>query len=100
MLWLFETLKWIFFFVSIIIWIFFLRWNYIFSDDKFIIITKILMPGYLLLTWLVLWSLIAWFIVIKNDFKEKIDIQNSLVKWFVIWIIIWIILSWIYIFYA
>jgi len=100
MLGLFEVLKWVFFFVSIIMWIFFLRWNYIFSDERFIIITKILMPGYLLLTGLVLWSLIASFIVIKNDYKEKFDIQKSMVKWYIIWVWIWIILSWIYIFYA
>lgn len=44
---LFEILKVVFFFFSILIWLFYVRWNLIISPEYYQIVKQLLMPGYL-----------------------------------------------------
>lgn len=96
---LFETFKWIFFFFSVIIWLFFLRWNYILSDANFNAYWNLLMPAYLALTWMMIWYVFASILIVKDDLQENEEWKTkAYTKWFVIWAITWVILALVYIF--
>lgn len=94
---LLETLKGIFFLMSIIVWIFFLRWDYILEDSIFELSGNILMPWYLLLTWIMLWYIISFILISKDDLKEKEDKDKAYIKWLAIWTLFGMIFSWVYI---
>jgi hypothetical protein len=96
---LFEILKWLFFIVSFIIWIFFLRWNYIMPNDKFITLSQILLPWYLVIIWLMVWYVLWNFLIIKNEIDDVNSRTKIYIRSLLVWIIIWIILAWIYIFF-
>lgn len=44
----FEFVKWIFFFLTIVVWLFFLRGSIIMWPENYAIAKEILMPGYLI----------------------------------------------------
>lgn len=94
---IFEIFKIIFFILSIIIWSFFLRWNYYFDNNSFETIWMILMPLYLLIVWVMIWYIIASFLIVKNDLEKWDSSENKIyIQGFVIWTIIWV---WIAILY-
>ncbi len=87
----FQIITWFFFFLSIIVWLFFLRWDVIFSAQAFKIIKMILIPGYLILTWLMVWYLVANIRSRQNNNEERVYSKS-----FLIWIISWVILALVY----
>ena len=94
---IFEIIKGVYLFLSIFIWIFFLRGLYFLPQEKYILAWKILMPLYLLLTgiiiWYIIWNILETYYKTKN---EEIEVKQIYIKVFVIWTIIWIGLSLIY----
>lgn len=93
---LFEVLKWLFFFVTIIVSLFFLRWDVVLSEQYFFVVKQILIPWYLLLCWNMFGYIIAnirsW-----ND-SENQQRKKIYTKSFIIWIVIWTVLACSYIF--
>lgn len=94
---LFETLKWLFFFMSIIVGIFFLRWDYVLEEGVFKLSWNILMPWYILLTWMMLGYIISSIIIVKNDIQDEEEKNKAYVKWLVLWTVLGIWLSSVYI---
>lgn len=90
---LFQIATWFFFFLSICIWIFLLRWEILFSMQAYKIIKNILLPGYLIITWLMIWYLTA-----KIWSKQDDDTQKVYTKSFIIWIVSGVILALSYMF--
>lgn len=93
---LLEVLKWIFFFLTIIIGIFFVRGKDIIWVNYYDTVRQILMPGYLIFCWIMLGYIISrvW-IGYDDDIPNKDQIYT---KSFIIWVSIGIILAIIYIF--
>lgn len=90
-----EICKGIFFFLSIIIWLFFLRWDVIIGQQYYIIIKEILMPWYLIFCGIMLGYILARIQVWYDD--EQGDYTKVLTKSFLIWTSIWVVLAIIYI---
>ncbi len=88
----FEILKWLFFFLTIIVWLFFLRWEILLSNHMYEVIKTFIMPGYLIFCGLMIWYLLA-----KIQSKDS-DNQNIYTKSFIIGIIIGLVLSLSYMF--
>ena len=84
----FQIITWFFFFLSILVWLFFLRWDIIFSWQALRIIKIILIPWYLILTWLMVWYLVANIRSRQNSNEEKVYSKS-----FIIWITTWVILA-------
>jgi hypothetical protein len=95
---LFEILKGFFFFFSLIIWLFFLRWNYLFVDKNFTLIWKILLPGYLIFVWLMIWYIISDIRTKKLTWETASfeEISSAYTKSLLIWLWIWVFLAIIY----
>lgn len=89
----FEIIIWFFFFLSILVWLFLLRWDVLFSSQIYKIVKLILMPGYLVITWLMVWNLVAniWA-------KKEVDEGKVYSKSFIIGIVVWVILALVYMF--
>ncbi len=98
MLTFFETIKGFFFFLTIVIGIFFLKWYYIFSEEKLSLLWNIIMPGYLLLTWTIIGYIIGYFYIIQKEISKKEEKEKIYIKAFLAGIIIGILLSIVYIF--
>ncbi|UFX83366.1 hypothetical protein [Candidatus Absconditicoccus praedator] len=94
---LLETLKGIFFLMSIIVGIFFLRGDYILEDSIFELSGNILMPGYLLLTGIMLGYIISFILISKDDLKEKEDKDKAYIKGLAIGTLFGMIFSGVYI---
>lgn len=90
-----EVCKWIFFFITMVVWLFFLRWQNIVNQQSFVIIKEVLMPGYLIFCGIMLWYILARINIGYNEHHE--DETKAYTKYFLIWTIIWIILAIIYI---
>jgi len=91
----FEVLKWIFFFMTILVWLFFLRWDVVIWENYYYIVKQIMMPWYLLFCWLMLWYIIAH---IRNGSDiDNPDKKSIYIKSFLIGIIVGLILSVLYI---
>ncbi len=88
----FEILKWFFFFLTIIVALFFLRWEILFSNNIYEIVKSFIMPWYLIFCGLMIWYLIAH-IRSKED-----DSKTVYTKSFIAGIAIGIILSLSYMF--
>lgn len=89
----FEIISWFFFFLSILMWLFFLRWEIIFPWNLYNIIKIIIVPGYLIITWLMAWYLVANVWIKKNTDESKVYTKS-----FIIGIVIWIVLALAYMF--
>lgn len=89
----FDIITWFFFFLSILVGLFLLRWEILFSWDVYVIIKNILVPGYLVITWLMVGYFVAniWS---KQDSDEK----KVYTKSFLIGILCWVILALVYMF--
>lgn len=89
---LFQILRWFFYFFTVLVWLFFLRWDLFFSEWVYSILKTCIMPLYFILIWLIIWSLIS-------QIQDKWDSNPQIyTKWFIIGIIIWLILALTYIF--
>jgi hypothetical protein len=89
----FDIITWFFLFLSIIVGLFLLRWEILFSWDVYLIIKNILLPGYLIITWLMVWYLVA---SIRS--KQNSDEKKVYSKSFVIGIVVWVVLALVYMF--
>lgn len=89
----FDIITWFFFFLSIIVGLFLLRWEILFSWDVYLIIKNILLPGYLIITWLMVWYLVA-----NIRSKQSSDEKKVYSKSFVIGIVVWVVLALVYMF--
>jgi uncharacterized protein YacL len=88
----YEILKWFFFFLTIMIWLFFLRWEVLLSSSIYEIIKTFIMPWYLVFCGLMIGYLIA------NIQSRNTQSDNIYTKSFIIGIIIWITLALSYMF--
>ncbi len=88
----FEILKWFFFFLTIVVGIFFLRWQVLLSPNLYEIIKFFIMPAYLIFCGVMIGYLIAH-IWAQNESSTKIYTKS-----FIIGIIIGIVLSITYMF--
>lgn len=93
---LFEIIKIAFLLLTILIAIFFLRWNYILPNDSFIFIGKILLPLYLILCGVMIGYIIAQIMLAKWD--DQTPTSSIYVKSFTIGIVIGILTALLYIF--
>lgn len=90
----FEIITWFFFFLSVLVWLFLLRWKIMFSIDAYDIIKNILIPGYLIITWLMVWCFVA-----NIRSRQNTDQSKVYSKSFIIGIISWVILALAYMFF-
>jgi hypothetical protein len=90
----FEILKGIFFFLTVIVWIFFLRWEIILNSQYYDVIKQFLMPWYLIFCGIMIWYIISRIRLWYDD--EHPDKHKIYINSFLIWIIIWVILAIIY----
>lgn len=90
-----EICKWIFFFITTVLWLFFLRWKDIVNLQSFVVIKEILMPGYLVFCGIMLWYILARINIWYNENHN--DEAKIYTKYFLIWIGLWIVLAIIYI---
>ncbi len=89
----FEIITWFFFFLSICVWIFFLRWDMLLSPQAYNIIKNILMPWYLIVAGLMIGYLVA-----NIRSKQNHDTEKVYSKSFIIGIITGVILALSYMF--
>lgn len=111
---LFESLKWIFFFMALIVWLIFLRWEYLINnsncnlwEEKLLCLINestyktmlmIIMPLFLVLSWLMIWYIISTVRLIRSETNDEEMIKKIHIQSFIIWLICWVVLSAIYIF--
>ena len=88
----YEILKWFFFFLTIMVWLFFLRWEILLSAHIYEVIKTFIMPWYLVFCGLMIWYLIA------NIQSRDKDEPSTYTKSFIIGIIIGIVPSLSYMF--
>lgn len=76
---LFEILKVVFFFFSMLIWLFFVRWDIIIAPEYYQITKQLLMPGYLVFCGImfgyILFRVTLWYDD-ENPDKHKIQIRS------------------------
>lgn len=75
----FEIIIWFFFFLSIVVGLFLLRWEILFSEDVYILIKNILVTGYLVLTWLMIWYFVASIWSKQNSDEKKVYSKSFLI---------------------
>lgn len=90
-----EICKGIFFFITMIVGLFFLRGKDIINQESYILVKEILMPGYLIFAGIMLWYILARISIWYNEVKE--NETKIYTKFFLIGNWIWIILAIIYI---
>lgn len=90
-----EICKWIFFFITMILGLFFLRWKDIVNQQSFVVIKEVLMPWYLIFCGIMLWYILARINIGYNEQHE--NEAKIYTKYFLIGISLWIILAIIYI---
>ncbi len=93
---LFKVLRWFFYFLTIVIWIVYMRGEVLF-EWNFELIKSIVIPWYLVFCGLMLWYLVATFWVGREKYKEEIDKERIATRSFLIWSVFWIIFALIYI---
>ncbi len=90
-----EICKWIFFFITMVVWLFFLRWKDIVNQQSFVIIKEILMPWYLIFCGIMLGYILARINIWYNEHHD--NEAKIYTKYFLVGIGIGILLSIIYI---
>lgn len=91
---LFEIIKVFFFVLSVLMALFFMRGYYFLPDSSFTSWSNILMPLYLLVSWLIIWYVALLF------HKTKINApltQHHRTRWFIGWLLVWVIFAVFYI---
>ncbi|HMY80846.1 MAG TPA: hypothetical protein PLW93_01625 [Candidatus Absconditabacterales bacterium] len=63
----FEVMKFIFFIITIMLGLFFARGKLIFDDDQFLLIQKIMMPGYMILCGMMIGYLVGSIWLSRQD---------------------------------
>lgn len=89
----FDIIIWFFFFLTILVGLFLLRWEILFSWDVYLVVKNILLPWYLVITWLMIWYLVAniWS-------KQSSDEKKVYSKSFVVGVIFGVVLALVYMF--
>lgn len=90
-----EICKGIFFFITMVVGLFFLRGENIVNQQSFVLIKEVLMPGYLIFCGIMLGYILARINIWYNEHHE--DETKIYTKYFLIGISIWILLAIIYI---
>jgi hypothetical protein len=90
-----EICKWIFFFITMVVGLFFLRGKDIINQESYIIIKEVLMPWYLIFCGIMLWYILARISIWYNENKD--DETKTYTKFFLLGIWIGVILAIIYI---
>lgn len=90
-----EICKWIFFFITMVVWLFFLRGKDIVNQQSFVIIKEVLMPWYLIFCGIMLGYILARINIWYNEHQD--NEAKIYTKYFLIWISIGILLAIIYI---
>lgn len=93
---LFEIIKFLFFLLTMLIAMFFLRGNYILPNESFTFMGKILLPLYLILCGVMIGYIISQIMIAKGD--EETSVSRVYVKSFTIGIILGVITALLYIF--
>ena len=89
----FEIIIWFFFFLSIVVGLFLLRWEILFSSNVYALIKSILLTWYLVVTWLMIWYLVANIWSRQNSDEKKVYSKS-----FLIGILLGVILALVYMF--
>lgn len=90
-----EICKGIFFFITMVVGLFFLRGESIVNQQSFVIIKEILMPWYLIFCGIMLGYILARINIGYNEHHD--DETKIYTKYFLIGISIWVVLAIIYI---
>ena len=93
---LFETLRWLFLTLTILLIMFLVIWWDVFDGPTFTSINATLMPAYLLLTGVVIWYSIDLINAEQTDTPEQREKKSSTA--YMQWILIWIFLAMLHIF--
>ena len=92
----FEFVKWIFFFLTIVVWLFFLRGSVLMSPENYAIVKQLLMPGYLIFCGMMFGYIMAR---LRLGYEEEHPHRNKIyVRSFIMGISIGIVLAVLYIF--
>ena len=93
---LFEVIKWIFFFLTVVIGLFLIRWAVIFGPEYSLMVKQTLMPGYLLFCGIMFGYIVAR---IQLGYEEDHPHKNRIyVRSFIIGILLGVVLAIIYMF--
>lgn len=89
----FEIITGFFLFFTVLVWLFFLRWNILFAWNIYNTIKTFIIPGYLVMAWLMVWYLVAniWLRGGANETKVY-------TKSFIVGIVIGVVLALSYMF--
>ena len=88
----------VFYFLSIITWVIYLRGEVLFSSDVFEVIKSILIPWYLIFCGLMLWYLIATFRVWREKYQEDVNREKIATRSFIIGCLCWLVFAVLYLF--
>ena len=94
---LFKVLRWFFYFFTIVTGIIYLRGEVLF-EWNFELIKSIIIPGYLVFCWLMLWYLIATFRVWREKYKDEVNKERIATRSFLIWWVLGIVFALVYLF--
>ncbi|EKD25112.1 MAG: hypothetical protein ACD_80C00118G0021 [uncultured bacterium (gcode 4)] len=88
---LFEIIKWIFFFLTVVVGIVLLRGSVIFGPEYQLLIKQILMPGYLVFCGTMFWYIVAR---IQLGYEEDHPHQNKIyARSFIFGVVLGVILA-------
>lgn len=91
---LFQVLRGGFYFLTLIMWVFLLRWELIFGDNVAKMLMMFLMPGYLLLCGVMVWYLVSLIWAGKDTEDTVASIKEQILKTsFIIGIVVGILLA-------
>lgn len=95
----FEIMKIVFFVVTIVLWLFFSRGRLVFDDSQYLLIQKIMMPGYMILCGIMIGYLIGS--VRLNRYEDPKAKANSILAGAVVFgLILGVVLALINIYYV
>lgn len=95
MLFFMEVCKGIFFFLTMVVGLIFLRWENIMNENTLVVVKDILMPWYMIFSGIMLWYLL-WHIQLWYE-EDKTQSTKIYTKFFLIGISIGILLGIVYI---
>lgn len=95
---LFKVLKGFFYFLTIVVWVVYLRGEVLFDNDVFLTIKSLLIPWYLVFCGLMLWYLVATFRVWREKYVEDINKERIATRSLIVWVVWWIVFNVLYLF--
>ncbi len=94
----FKVLKGFFYFLTIVVWVVYLRGEVLFDQNVFMTVKSLLIPWYLVFCGLMLWYLVATFWVWREKYVEDINKERIATRSLIVWVVSWIIFNVLYLF--